>query len=239
MHLISNKVQRLSSDQHKANIVMACKVLVDQRLDSGPFGNVSVRVPDTDEFYVNPMGLTFNEIETDNILLMSLQGEVLEGRGEPHPGEFIHREIYRLRKDVKAIVHTHSDNTVALSLLGCEIEPFTQLGASIYADQGVYTDFTGPVRTSDEGVAIAKSLGDKSLVIAKNHGLFAVGNTLAAALWDFIVADQAAKIHLTALQLGLDKADKMSEAYLQKSKREVREKQHVSMWNSYLNKLKL
>jgi len=231
------------SQQAKQDVVSACHIIATLQLDSGPFGNISIRIGDSDTFWVNPEGITFEQLKPADMVRVDIDGVVLEGErrphGElrPHPGTFIHREIYRLRDDVSAIVHTHSDHTVMLSLLGCEIEPYTQLGASIYGDQGFYHGFTGPVRTSDEGAAIAEALGSKSIVIAKSHGLFAAGKTIQAALWDFVVADEAAKIHLNAKQLGLDSADKLSDQYMQKSRTEVRQKQCDFMWHSYLNKL--
>jgi ribulose-5-phosphate 4-epimerase/fuculose-1-phosphate aldolase len=218
-------------------VVLACHIIVDQKLDSGPFGNVSVRIPNTQEFWVNPAGITFDQLKADDILRVDLQGRILEGKHAQHPGEFIHRAIYQRRNDVNAIVHTHSDNTVMMSLLGCEIEPFTQLGAALFNDQGIYLGFSGPVRTVDEGVAIAQALENKAIVIAKNHGLFAVGSTLQAALWDMVVADSAAKIHVNAKQLGLHHANKLSPEHMKKSKIEVRDKQFLYMWESYLNKL--
>lgn len=223
--------------QLREAVAIACRMIVDQKLDSGPFGNVSIRLPGTKQFWINPNGLTFDQLLPSDIVRIDIDGRLLEGVQEAHPGGFIHREIYRLRDDVNAIVHTHSQNTVAISLLGCEIEPYTQLGASLYGDQGIYQGFTGPVRTSDEGAAIASALKNKSIVIAKNHGLFAVGATIQAALWDMVIADNAAKIHLTAKQLGLPQAEKLSKEYLQKSKVEVRNKQNEFMWLSYLNKL--
>lgn len=224
------------TNKFKFYVFLACRMIVDLKLDSGPFGNISMRIPHTDEFWINPEGITFDQIQPQDILRVNLQGEILEGNHKQHPGEFIHREIFRIRSDVQAIVHTHSENTVLLSLLGCQIEPFTQLGASLYGDQGVYLGFTGPVRDSNEGLAIAQALGNQSIVIAKNHGLFAVGATMEAALWDMVVADMAAKIHLSAHMLGIQKADKLSERFMQKSRIEVRHKQCNAMWKSYLNK---
>src|SRR5689334_9166926 len=103
-------------------IVLTCKMLVKQKLDSGPFGNVSIRNPGTQEFWINPARIIFDHLVPENILKMDMKGNILEGNAQMHPGEFIHREIYRLRPEVNAIVHTHSENTVAISLLGCEIE---------------------------------------------------------------------------------------------------------------------
>jgi len=237
LNTVAKNILSCTGNSLRKDVVLACKIIVDQRLDSGPFGNISIRIPNTQQFWVNPNGITFDQLDEEDILRVDINGTVLEGKHEQHPGEFIHRAIYRLRNDVNAIVHTHSENTVAMSLLGCEIEPFTQLGAAIFNDQGIYNEFSGPVRTVDEGVAIAQALGNKSIVIAKNHGLFAVGSTIQAALWDMIVADNAAKIHLTAKQLGLQHADKISPEHFRKSKIEVRDKQNEFMWRSYLNKL--
>ena len=218
----------------RKKIVLACHILIHQRLDSGPFGNVSMRIPGSDKFWVNPQGVTFNELGADQIVCVDIEGNILEGKHEPHPGTFIHREIYRLRNDVNAIVHTHSLNTVTLSLLGCEIEPYTQLGAAIFGDQGLYQGFSGPVRDSNEGSAIAQALGQKSIVIAKNHGLFTAKATMEGALWDMIVADQAAQIHLAAKLHGLSKAEILNPECIQKSKIEVRDKQCDFMWNSLI-----
>jgi L-ribulose-5-phosphate 4-epimerase len=221
------------STPSRIDVVRACRILVAQGLDSGPFGNISIRIPGrADEFWQNPAGIHFDRLTEDDILRVDIHGRVLDGRHRPHPGEFIHREIYRLRPDVGAIVHTHSHSTVMLSLLGCEIEPFTQLGAALHGDQGIYSGFTGPVRDSNEGHAIAHALGDKSIVIAKNHGLFAAGPTIQAALWDMVVADWASRIHLDALKLGLRKAEPLSEAALAKSRREVRVLQCEAAWEN-------
>lgn len=230
--MINSQSEKIAND-----VILACKILVAQNLDSGPFGNVSIRIPNTNQFWINPNGMTFDQLSVEDLLLVDTEGNILYGKHPLHPGEFIHREMYILRKDVSAIVHTHSENTTLLSLLACEIEPYTQLGASLYGDQGIYEGFTGPVRTSDEGKAIAFSLGNKSMVIAKNHGIFTTGATIQCALWDFVIADTAAKIHLSARQLGLTKAEIISAESLQKSKVEVRHKQNEFMWKSFVKNI--
>jgi len=222
----------ITTQSLREDVCRACHAIVKQGLDSGPFGNISIRVPGTDQFWVNPEGKVFNQLTPDDIVLIDVAGNLISGNNQSHPGAFIHREIYRLRADIQAIVHTHSEYTVAVSLLGCVIEPYTQLGAAMYNDQGVYLGFTGPVRTTDEGVAIAEALADKSFVIAKNHGLFATGTSIQAALWDMVVAEMAAKVHVTAKQLGLPKADVLPDEFMQKSRIEVRDRQHGFMWEA-------
>jgi len=222
----------------RADVARVCHMLVGLGLDSGPFGNVSVRIPGRGEYWQNPCGITFDRLAAEDVIRVDTDGRVIEGRHAAHPGEFIHREIYRRRPDVGAIVHTHSHDTATLSLLGVPIEPFTQLGASLHGDQGVYLGFNGPVRDSNEGAAIAEALGERAIVIAKNHGLFAAGPNLREALWDFVVADMAAKQHLSAWQLDLRKAEPLPPAVLEKSRREVRKAQADAMWINYLDRLR-
>jgi ribulose-5-phosphate 4-epimerase/fuculose-1-phosphate aldolase len=222
-----------------AAIVATAKILVSMKLDSGPFGNISIRMPNTNLFLVNPVNIMFDQLQSHHLVVVDLEGHVIAGNHAAHPGTFIHREIYRQRSDLNAIVHTHAPNLVNISLLGCKIEPYTQIGASIHADQGIYLGFSGPVRDSNEGHAIAKALTDKSIVIAKSHGVFITGENIQAALWDTIMVDQAASIHLTAKLLGLPAPDALSAADLIKSHTAVRKEQYAPMWEYYLCKLSI
>jgi L-ribulose-5-phosphate 4-epimerase len=216
------------------SLVAACHILVNQQLDSGPFGNLSIRVPETQTFMINPQGIYFNKLIADDIVTVSIDGTVLSKSHLPHPGEVIHRAIYQKRTDVNAIVHVHSTHTVAISLLSEPIQAFTQVGASLYGDQGIFHGFSGPVRDTSEGEAIAEALGQHAIVIAKNHGLFAASHCLSAALWDMMVADMAAAVHLQALSLGIRQATPLTQAELQKSKTEVRDNQHQSVWQNLI-----
>jgi L-ribulose-5-phosphate 4-epimerase len=220
------------------SIVAACKILVNHKLDSGPFGNVSIRVPNSATCYINPEHVTFENMSDADIVLMDLEGKVIVGNHLPHPGAFIHREIYRLRSDVQAIVHTHARHTVLLSLTQETLKPFTQLGAAFHNDQSVYQGFSGPVRDSNEGHAIAKALEHNSLVIAKNHGLFTVGPSIQTALWDFIVANEAATIQCQAKAMGIVSAEDLSIEDYHKSREQVRTQSAEMMWRNFmLNKM--
>jgi len=217
-------------EQATDELLKCCQILVQHKLDSCPFGNVSIRIAKTEMYVQNPVGIHFKNLTKADVLVVNADGKVVSGKHQPHPGEFIHREIYRIRPDVNAIVHTHSHTTVILSLLQCFIEPLTQIGASFHNDQALYAGFTGPVRTSDEGKEMAHRLGDKSLLIAKNHGVFAAGQNIQSACWDFVLADQAARIHLDAAALGIHKADILTDEFLLKSKKEVRDLQCEAFW---------
>jgi len=221
----------------KQALVTACKILVTQRLDSGPFGNVSMRIPGTQQFLINPEGVTFTNITIQDISFVNDNNYDDAISKKPHPGFFIHGAIYQRRQDINAIVHTHSMSTVLISLLGKTILPYTQIGAAMANDQGIYHGFTGPVRDFEEGMAIADALDQNSYVVAKNHGIFATGKSIQAALWDMIIADQAAEIHCQALKMGINASENLPLKYKQKSRLEVRDLQAEQMWHNFISNL--
>jgi L-ribulose-5-phosphate 4-epimerase len=237
MILTESIEQRRASQAAARDLVLAARILVRNHLDSGPFGNLSVRIPGTSLYWQNPAGVFFDQLTTDDLVLLDLEGRIHEGRRAAHQGDYIHQQILRHRPDVGAIVHTHSHSTVMLCVLGRQIEPFSQIGASLHGDQGVYDGFSGPVRDFEEGEAIARALGDKSLVIARAHGIFATGATLPAALWDMILADWAAREHLHALQLGLAAAPPLRPQDYEKSRVELRAGMYAAIWDNELRRL--
>jgi len=66
------------SYQLRHELVLACHILVSQKLDSGPFGNVSVRIPETNQYWINPSGVTFNQIKIDDVLRVDLDGNIFD-----------------------------------------------------------------------------------------------------------------------------------------------------------------
>jgi ribulose-5-phosphate 4-epimerase/fuculose-1-phosphate aldolase len=221
----------------KQQIVHAAKIIVRQGLACDPFGNISARLSTSNDFLINPEGVVFNQLKVTDIVMVNVDAGLINHACKPHPGVVIHREIYRLYPEIKAIVHTHSEAATIFSLLGCTIKPFTQLGASLFMDQGLYSGFSGPVRSNSEGLEIAQALAGKAIVIAKNHGIFAANHNLPAALWDMLIADIAAQTHVAATQLGIAAPPSMREEDYLKSKLEVRTKQYDLMWRSLVNDL--
>ena len=173
----------------------------------------------------------FQNLTLSDLVKVDIDGNLLSGKYKPHPGGLIHREIYRLRPDVNAIVHTHAEATVAMSLLGTTIGAYTQLGESFVDDQAV---FIGSVRTQAQAYFMAKTLGQKSLLIAKNHGMFSTGSNIQKALWDFIVADQASRVHLGAHKLDIKDNTEESRENFEKCKNEVRNSKWEDFWKQHM-----
>jgi ribulose-5-phosphate 4-epimerase/fuculose-1-phosphate aldolase len=223
-----------SIDSLKRQLVQAARVIVRNGIASGPFGNLSIRVPGTTKYLQNPAGVFFEHLAPSDVVVLDLEHE---GTAGGHQGDFIHKQILRRRPDVSAIAHSHCHASVMMCVLGTVIEPFTQVGAALHGDQGLFEGFSGPVRDFEEGDGIAKALGDRSLVLAKRHGIFAAASSMPRAVWDLILADWAAREHLHALQVGLKTAEPLRPQDYAKSRDELREGMFAQIWQNELRHL--
>lgn len=171
----------------------------------GVAGHITVRDPEMkDHFWVNPFGVSFNQMRPELLLLVNHQGEVVKGDLPVNRAAFaIHSQIHTARPDVVAAAHTHSVYGKAFSTLGQKLAPITQDVCAFYEDHALFNDYTGIVSELEEGKRIAESLGDCKAAILQNHGLITVGHSIDEAAWWFITMERSCQAQLLAMQTGL------------------------------------
>jgi ribulose-5-phosphate 4-epimerase/fuculose-1-phosphate aldolase len=143
------------------------------------FTHITARVPDAPgQFLINPHGLLFGEMTASCFLKVDLEGKVLYKPdfeyGLHQAGFVIHSAIYRARADVGAVMHTHTVAGMAISALKCGLLPLTQTATRFYT-RIAYHDFRGPERDPGERERLAANLGERDIMILRNHGLLTVG----------------------------------------------------------------
>jgi ribulose-5-phosphate 4-epimerase/fuculose-1-phosphate aldolase len=147
------------------------------------FTHITLRVPDAeDQFLINPYGLFFDEITASSLVKIDLQGrKVQDSPFEVNPAGFvIHSAIHAARHDARCVMHTHTQNGVAVSAQRAGLLPISQHSMFTLASLG-YHDFEGPALNDDEKPRLVADLGDKSSLILRNHGLLTVGETVSDA----------------------------------------------------------
>ncbi|MDN3638278.1 class II aldolase/adducin family protein [Simiduia curdlanivorans] len=191
----------------KRQLVAAFRLFGKFGFDEGVAGHITVRDPEkTDHFWVNPMGVSFKQITLSQLLLVSHEGEVVEGNGFLNGAAFtIHSHVHGARPDVVAAAHAHSVHGKAWSSLGRLLDPITQDACAFYEDHALYDDFGGVALEMEEGERIAKALGDKKAAILQNHGLITVGQTVEAAAWWYITMERSCQAQLLAEAAGKPK----------------------------------
>ncbi len=189
-------------------VISACRELTRLRLTHGTSGNISLR-RDERQFFVSPTGMGYDTLEADDIPLVNLDGRWF-GRRLPSSEWRFHRDIFKSRNDVGAIVHTHSMNATALACTGRGIPAFHYMVAvagGVDIRCAPYYTF-GTQSLSDAAVAALE--GRKACLLA-NHGVIAVGADLPAALALAGEVENLAAQYCAALALGdvriLDEAD--------------------------------
>jgi ribulose-5-phosphate 4-epimerase/fuculose-1-phosphate aldolase len=137
------------------------------------YNHITARVPGAERRYlINPYGLNYNEVTATNLVKVNLAGETMDGSRYPvnRAGFVIHSAIHAAREDAHCIIHTHSTagSAVASKRDGLRFDNFY---STVLYDQVAYHDFEGVTTDTAEQPRLVKSLGEKPILILRNHGL--------------------------------------------------------------------
>jgi L-ribulose-5-phosphate 4-epimerase len=164
-------------------------------------GNVSARDPETGLVVIKPSGVRYEVLRPEDHVVVDLNGEVIEGGLKPSSDTASHLHIYRHREDVNGVVHTHSPYATAFAAVG---KPIPCCLTAI-ADE-----FGGPIPCADFaligdeaiGKQVVEHIGSSKAVLLKQHGVFTIGETAAAAVKAAVMVEDVAKAVWLALQIG-------------------------------------
>lgn len=170
-------------------------------LTRGTGGNLSVMDRSRGLVALTPSGIPYEELEPEDIPVLDLQGRVIEGQSRPSSEKDLHLEIYRCRKDVNAVVHTHSTFATTVACLGWEIPAVHYLVG--YAGKKVplarYETFGTPALA----LAVAEVLGESfNAALMANHGMVSVGKDLPSAFNTAEEIEFVAELYLRANGVG-------------------------------------
>jgi len=163
------------------------------------FTHISARVPGTHHFLINPYGLMFEEITASSLVKIDVDGNKIEPSPyEVNPAGFtIHSAVHEGRHDAGCVMHTHSINGMAVSAQSEGLLPLTQSSLYVLATLG-YHDYEGLAVNPDEKPRLVRDLGDKSVLMLRNHGLLTVGRTVADAFVGMYFAEVACMVQVRA-----------------------------------------
>ncbi|MFZ9642479.1 MAG: class II aldolase/adducin family protein [Candidatus Methylopumilus sp.] len=182
----------------RESLLSSAQTLQHKCLNQGTSGNVSVR--HDDGFLITPSGMHIDDMKPSSIVQMNMQGEAVSA-GKPSSEWRFHRDIYHARPEVKAVIHTHSMFATTLACLRKEIPPFHYMIAVVGGDTIPCAEYAlfGTQDLSDKAIAALK--GRRACLLA-NHGMIAVGKTLAQALDIAIEVETLCEQYWRALQIG-------------------------------------
>ena len=164
------------------------------------FTHISARVPGPEHhFLINPYGLMFDEITASSLVKVDQQcNKLIDSPFPVNPAGFtIHSCIHDARHDVGCVLHTHSRAGVAVSAQKNGVLPISQQSTFVLASLG-YHEYEGVAVRDEEKVRLQASLGDKTFLMLRNHGLLTVGPTVPDAFLAMYTFENTCRIQIDA-----------------------------------------
>ncbi len=164
-------------------------------------GNVSGRDPDSGYVVIKPSGVKYEDLRPEHLVVVDLDGKVVEGDLKFSSDTASHLYIYRHRPDVNGVVHTHSPYATAFAALGRPIPVYLTAIADEFGGSIPCGSFA-LIGGEEIGKVVVDSIGDSSAVLLKNHGVFTVGKSAEAAVKAAVMVEDVAHTVWLALQIG-------------------------------------
>ena len=186
--------------EQRTHLAACYRLVAHYGWDDLIFTHISARVPATDHhFLINPYGMLFDEITASSLVKIDLQGtKVIDSEYDINPAGFvIHSAIHSAREDAHCVLHVHSVNGVAVSAQPGGLLPISQHSICVLGSLA-YHDYEGIALHDDEKPRLVRDLGDKRLLMLRNHGLLSVGRTVAEAFMYMYMLETSCMIQLRA-----------------------------------------
>jgi len=182
----------------KIEIIEVCRKMVSEGFFIGTWGNVSVR--ENGHIILTPSRVSYDTMQPEDLVVIDLQGNIVEGDRVPTSEKEVHRQIYLRRDDIRGIVHSHTEKAMSVSTLSiaevpCLVEEMSQLLGGQIPVTGKYIPAEHHLEL---GIEAAEAIGDKKAVILRNHGGVACGQNLAEAVLATYVMEKSCGIFLSA-----------------------------------------
>ncbi len=189
-------LEELRDEVYRMNIELPKKGLMTMTS-----GNVSGRDFKSGYVVIKPSGIGYEKLCPDNLVVVDLQGNVVEGDLRPSVDTEAHLYVYKHRADVGGVVHTHSPYATSFAALGKPIPVYLTGMADEFGCAIPVSDYAR-IGEEEIGREIVDKIGKSKAILMKNHGVFTIGPTATAAFKSAVVLEDVAKTVHLALLLG-------------------------------------
>lgn len=188
----------------RQDLAAAYRLVAHYGWDDMVFTHLSARVPGPEEhFLLNPFGHLFSEVTASNLVKVDVDGQIVLDNGHTvnAAGFTIHSAVHMHRPDAQAVMHLHTDCGVAVASMAEGFLPLTQHAMFVYHDLA-YHNWEGVALNLDERERLVRDLGEKHLMLLRNHGTLTVGNSVASCFMRMYYLERACRIQVNTLSSG-------------------------------------
>ena len=213
---VENVRQQVSKEEWDVRVKLAAcyRLVAHYGWDDLVYTHISARVPGPDHhFLINPYGVMFDEVTASSLVKVDLEGRVVLDNGYAiNPaGYTIHSAVHAARKDAGCVLHLHTNAGVAVSAQKFGLLPLSQT-AMIFTNQIAFHDYEGIALDLSERERLVNDLGEKNLMILRNHGTLTVGKDVPGAFARMFFLERACQMQIAALSAGYDNVNWPSQA---------------------------
>jgi len=198
--------------QYRQQIIDGGLRLVKEGLVARTWGNLSIRV-DQDHMLITPSGRSYEDLGPEDIVLVNYHTSQYEGKIKPSSEKGLHCEIYRTRKEIHAVIHTHQMNASTVAAARREVPPILDDMAQIIGPTVRVAEYALP-STKKITKKTVKALRGRKAALMANHGAVCIGRDLEEAFVVCQVLEKACKAFIEAEFLGGAKSINKFEAHL-------------------------
>jgi ribulose-5-phosphate 4-epimerase/fuculose-1-phosphate aldolase len=210
--------------QARVDLAAAHRLAYMHGFSEGIFNHLTLTVPGrVDRYYQIPFGTHWSEVTASTFMEVGIDdGEVKHGTGDVERSCYcIHAPIHKALPQARAVFHTHMPFASALTRL--EDPRIKEIGQTEVGLMGkiAYDDqYAGPALEPEEGERLAGVIGDKTVLFMANHGVTALGDTVAAAYDRLYYVERAAQVQIYAMWTG-QPLKQLPAAVVEKTKRDI------------------
>lgn len=193
----------------RVELAAAYRLIAEFGMDDSIFTHISAKAPKEEgehAFLLNPYGMRFDEVTASSLVTVDIDGNVLRdpwGTGINKAGFVIHSAVHAARPEVACVLHTHTVAGVALSSLKGGLEPYNQWSAPFF-NRIAYHDYEGIALNLSERERLVADLGQKNVMVLRNHGLLTCGRTVGEAFRLMFDMERACRAHIAILSTGAE-----------------------------------
>ena len=193
-----------AEQQARIDLAACYRLAAHYRMTDVIYTHITARVPgEPGHFLINPYGYMWEEITASSLVKIDIEGNKVV----PHPnrvnpaGFTIHSAVHAAREDAGCVIHVHTPYGIAVSVQKKGLRRYTQFSMQVFNDLA-YHDYEGIALELDERERIVKDLGDKSLMLLRNHGTLTLGKTCGTAFLRMYFLENACKTQILAQSVG-------------------------------------
>lgn len=191
----------------RVNLAAGYRLMAHFQMTDLIYTHISARIPGPkDEFLINPYGVLFEDITASNLVKVDAEGAVIDdttGLGISRTGFLLHSSIHMARPEVQCVLHAHTTATITVASQEHGLLPISQQAMFLH-DQVRYLDYSGLFRSDQQRRDLAEALGDKSIMMLRNHGPIIAGTSVAQAFSLMYFLEFACRVQVATLSSSAD-----------------------------------